>query len=68
MYGRNSNINFLLIDELLDGLDSLGQSNFVEILEGLAGQNLVISHSEYFNNIFKNKIIVEKENNISRIL
>ncbi len=64
--GDQSLINFILIDELLDGLDEEGQISLINFIKESDYQILNISHSNNFKNEFNNKIYVEKTNGISK--
>ena len=66
IFGNKNKANFLMIDELLDGLDKEGQSRFVETLKKITGQVFIISHSDIFKDVFTNKITFIKENGVTR--
>ena len=59
--------NFLMMDEVVDGLDSTGIDQFFTLLQDVSGLKLIISHDSNLKNKFINTINVIKENNISTI-
>jgi DNA repair exonuclease SbcCD ATPase subunit len=63
----NYMIDFLLIDEFADGLDSTGSMKLFEILNSLNIFTLIVSHDEEFKQYFSNIIKVVRENGVSKI-
>ncbi len=61
-------INFLGVDEVLESLDSEGVNNVVKCLNLLDQTVLLIAHSSPNESIECNKVMIEKKNNISKIL
>jgi exonuclease SbcC len=61
-------INFLGVDEVLESLDSEGVNNVVKCLNLLDQTVLLIVHSSPNESIECNKVMIEKKNNISKIL
>jgi len=68
IFSEKSNLDFILIDELLDGLDATGQQFLVDIINNLSQQVLIISHSDTFKNHFTDNITVEKTNGVSNVV
>ena len=67
IFGEKSQLEILLIDELLDSLDDIGRQKLIEIIQDLPYQMLIISHSEFFKNSFSDVITIEYENGVSKI-
>ena len=61
-------INLLVLDETFGCIDSVGQEGIIKILENLGITILMITQniSSEFNN--ENRVVVVKENDVSRIL
>lgn len=59
--------DFLMMDEVVDGLDSTGIDQFFALLQDVSGLKLIISHDSDLKNKFTNIINVIKENNVSTI-
>ncbi len=59
--------DFMLIDEILDGVDKSGDDEILLLLESIIGQKFIISHNDDFQNRFRSVIKIIKENNVSRI-
>ncbi len=66
IFGQHTELQFLLIDELLDGLDKEGKQRFIDVLKASDNQIFVISHSDEFKNIFTNTLTFVKENGSSK--
>lgn len=67
IFGEKSALNFLMIDELLDGLDISGQERLVSILQELPYQIFIISHSDSFKTMFTDTINVIFERGVSTL-
>ena len=61
-------LDFLALDESFAGIDSMGQENIIKILEGLGITVMMITQnvSSEFNS--DNKLMIVKENGVSKIL
>ena len=61
--------NFLVLDEVLDNLDPVGEDAAIAMLYELKQDNVfLISHNNSFNSRFSNVLNVEKENDIAQIV
>ena len=59
--------NLLLVDELLDGLDSDGQESVLGILSKLKGTVLCVTHRKDLKARFQRRWVVTKQNGISTL-
>jgi len=66
---RNSlPFDFLMIDELVDGLDEVGISEFYRLMKSIPGQKLIISHSDDLKPLFSNVLYIQMKQGVSTIL
>lgn len=63
----NMPYGFIKFDEVADSLDEVGQKLFATLLKDRKEQCLVISHSDYMQNLFPGSITIVKQNGISTI-
>ena len=68
MSTNGKGLDLLVLDETFSGIDTMGQENIIKILEHLGVTILMITQnvSSEFNN--ENKLVIVKENGISRIV
>lgn len=67
MLGKQT--NFLILDEILDNLDQAGEDIAINMLKNLKQPNIfLISHKSSLAARFSNVLLVEKENNTSKIV
>jgi DNA repair exonuclease SbcCD ATPase subunit len=59
--------DFLMADEIVDGLDETGMNEFFKLLRNIEGQKLVISHNDELKALFSSVIKVVRNNGISYI-
>ena len=65
-----ASFNLMLMDEILDGLDGVGQSRVIELLQELRNKVescWVISHSPNITDVFEHVITVTKEGGVATI-
>lgn len=66
----SKNLNILLLDEIMQGIDTEGQERVVDLLKNLARDReniFIIDHNPIIKDLISNKIRVEKKNGISKI-
>lgn len=60
---RNSlPFDFILIDEIVDGLDETGIGEFFKLIRTLPGQKLIISHNSSLKQMFSSVLCLTKKN------
>ena len=52
----------MMFDEIIDGLDDTGVSEFFKLLRSIPGQKLIISHNDNLKSMFSNIIKVTRKN------
>lgn len=69
-FSTNKNLGFLMMDEILNGLDDVGKNQVMKILKSLEAKYptiFVIDHATEFKAMFNNSILITKTNGISKI-
>lgn len=69
-FATNKNLGFLMMDEVLNGLDDVGKNQVMKILKALEAKYptiFVIDHATEFKAMFNNSILVTKSGGVSRI-
>lgn len=54
--------DFMMFDEIIDGLDDTGVGEFFKLLRSIPGQKLIISHNDNLKSMFSNIIKITRKN------
>ena len=63
---NNKGLNFLLIDEILDGVDESGLNNILNFINTLGITSMIISHGKIAES-YPNTLTIKKSNGVSTI-